>query len=857
MKKLFLAACLITINIFLVFSQDGSVDLTFNSKIYPKSPVYNGFVGEVYYSKILSSGKILVFGDFKKYMDIPVNNVALLYPDGLLDTSFNVGTGPVLTGFSSFYDSYCNLISEQSDGKIILGGAFDSFNGVLSNGIIRLNPNGSIDETFNIGTGFKGVVRAIKLQSDGKILCGGNITSYNNLEVNNLIRLNPNGSIDTSFQIDQDPLIEFKQFRINAIECQSDGKILVGGMFDEFNGLICNGLVRLLDDGTNDNSFKIGTGVNKDDFIHKIYYDNQTEKILVAGKINFFNGKSAKNIVSLNIDGTINESFNPKIGFSEYSSGSILDFDIFSNRKIIICGNFEMGKNKHLFVFNEDGSEDLNFRFKNYLPRVNTVSVDKNDDIYVSGYFEEIDYKNYKGNIFKIFANGSSDITFNPNLGAYVYGNGSLNAVLMNNGRILVGTSRYNEESCKLLSINQDGSIYTQDFKNFIDLDMVHSKAVISKNNKLYVTNGLVYRIFENGKLDDSFSNTSNLYTERPIFNVNVLDIAEQSDEKIIIAGYFRIKDNYYQNIARLNEDGTLDPSFNVGLGFRYRDNQVNSVVIQKDNKIIAVGDFNQYNDVLNLNKIVRLNSDGTIDNTFYSGKGFNNTVRRALLTHDNKLIVIGMFTQYDGNITPYIVRLNLDGSVDKTFNSPFADTGMYSDSNNIALQSNGKILISINIGGTQKLHRLNIDGSIDDSFESLTFTHELENFSCDYTSYDIIKSIVLLQNKIIITGCFDYLNGYRRVGIAMLNNSEDNLTVNEFISTNYPFMFPNPFKDCFNISDKKYDTLEVYSVTGNKILSKKITGNSFCIDNIESGLYIAKFISKDGSKLILKVLKE
>ena len=78
--------------------------------------------------------------------------------------TFDIGTG---------FDNTVRVIDIQPDGKILVGGDFTKYNGTSRNRIVRLNSNGSIDTSFNIGTGFNDDVWTIDIQPDGKILVGG------------------------------------------------------------------------------------------------------------------------------------------------------------------------------------------------------------------------------------------------------------------------------------------------------------------------------------------------------------------------------------------------------------------------------------------------------------------------------------------------------------------------------------------------------------------------------------------------------------------------------------------------------------------------------------------------------------
>jgi hypothetical protein len=72
-----------------------------------------------------------------------------------------------------------NSIVVEPDGKILIGGLFTTFNGTNRNRIARLKANGSLDTTLNPGTGADGGVRTISLESDGKVLIGGDFTTVN------------------------------------------------------------------------------------------------------------------------------------------------------------------------------------------------------------------------------------------------------------------------------------------------------------------------------------------------------------------------------------------------------------------------------------------------------------------------------------------------------------------------------------------------------------------------------------------------------------------------------------------------------------------------------------------------------
>ncbi|MCB0540544.1 MAG: delta-60 repeat domain-containing protein, partial [Bacteroidetes bacterium] len=117
---------------------------------------------------------------------------------------------------------YLNAVVAQSDGKLIAAGAFTVFNGSPINHIARLNTDGSLDASFNPGSGFNSWTTSGAIQPDGKIVIGGSFTTFNGNAANRIVRLAPDGTIDNSFnsQIGANSTI-------NSVAIQGDGKILI------------------------------------------------------------------------------------------------------------------------------------------------------------------------------------------------------------------------------------------------------------------------------------------------------------------------------------------------------------------------------------------------------------------------------------------------------------------------------------------------------------------------------------------------------------------------------------------------------------------------------------------------------
>jgi uncharacterized delta-60 repeat protein len=178
-------------------------------------------------------GKVLVGGLFSSVKGTSRSRVARLDTNGVPDMSFNAGS----------VNGEVGALALQPDGKVIIGGSFTSINGTNRNNIARLNGNGSLDLSFNPGSGANDAVFDVALQADGKILVGGNFTVLNGTSRNRIARLNSDGSLDSSFNPGTGA-----DAGVYSIALQSDGKVLIGGYFLSVNGLMRPYAARLFGD---------------------------------------------------------------------------------------------------------------------------------------------------------------------------------------------------------------------------------------------------------------------------------------------------------------------------------------------------------------------------------------------------------------------------------------------------------------------------------------------------------------------------------------------------------------------------------------------------------------------------------
>ncbi|MGZ5530140.1 MAG: hypothetical protein ACXWJB_15800, partial [Limisphaerales bacterium] len=475
--------------------------------------------------------------------------IVRLKSDGTADTPFYVG----LDGYQ------VNSMVIQPDGKILIAGDFHTVNGTNRNYIARLNTNGVLDTTFDPGAGANDVIQAVALLSSGKIVAAGYFTQFNSETHNHIVRLNANGSVDSSL------VGTGTDSYIDSLAVQTN-KVLIGGAFNTVNGTAHAGLARLNDDGSLDATFT-GTA-NPVSSIGLM----AGGKIAIGGDFIFVNATPQPRLALLNPNGTTDNTFQPNRGLDDTLNAVAVQ----TNGKIVVAGYFSdiapaTNRLPGIARLNTDGTKDAGFNPTNSGGRVNTVVLQPDGKILYGGYSVYVGTNITQ--IARLNIDGTTDSTFNPTTGLLF----SVEAMaLQSNGQIIIaGPGSY--------------------------LNGYNSNRV--------------WRLNASGSVDSSF-NAGVIYTD-PYGPVQA--IAIQPDGKAVIGGGMtNINGSACGRVARLNTDGSLDTTFNVGTG---PDTKVRSLALQPDGKVIVDGDFYYFNGVRG-NGLVRLNIDGSIDSTFTAATG-------------------------------------------------------------------------------------------------------------------------------------------------------------------------------------------------------------------------------------------
>jgi uncharacterized delta-60 repeat protein len=747
-----------------------SINVNSNSALDGFDPNANGLVRT---AVVQPDGKILIGGDFTTLSPngrppVTRNYVARLNTDGTVDPTFNPSA-----------NSSIQAIALQPDGKIILGGDFSAFapNGgasITRVDIARFNADGTIDPTLDPRA--NGSVRAIAVQADGGIVIGGEFQSFNpgggaTVLRNRIARLNPNGTLDTTFNPNANSPVD-------ALAVQADSRILMGGRFTTLapNGgatVTRNYVARLNVDGTLDAAFN----PNPDSILGGIAVQPDG-KILIGGAFITLtpNGGSliARNhFARLNADGTVDVAFNPNV------NGFVRNIILQPDGRILIGGGFNsLAPNgglsvprKYIARLNPDGTLDPGVD-ANPNDQVWTIAVQPDGKIVVGGVFSNSFRGQTRNRIARLETDGRLDQTLNLNAA----GDEVMATAVQADGKILIGggfTSVLGVSRQNLARLNTDGTLDTTfdpRANNLVTAIALQPDGKIlvggsftsfAPKGGANITRNYIARLNADGTVDAVFNPNANDF-------INTITL--QPDGKILLGGYFTAlapnggAASARGKTVRLNGDGTLDTAFNP-----QPNDDVYALALQADGKILIGGAFDGFtpNGGANVarNVIARLNPDGTVDPAF--DPNVEGNVQALAVQPDGKILAGGSFS----SLAPFggasvtrncLARLNPDGTVDNAFN-PSPDNYVRT----LALQADGRILIggrfnslSPNDGAAvtrKNFARLNADGTLD------PFDAQPNNQVFTITQQP--------DGKILVGGFFDNIGGQPRNLFARLAN--------------------------------------------------------------------------------------
>jgi uncharacterized delta-60 repeat protein len=515
---------------------------------------------------------------------------------------------------------------------------------------------------------------------------------------------------------------------------QPDGKVLVWGYYVE-NQISSFYFRRLNTNGSEDTTFQPNVPISITNLL--VQPDG---KILIGGQLNSHNPK----IIRLNSDGSLDSSYNTTFVCSGTAWSCVYKVYAYqSDGKVyasLIPRAFGFSY-EVLTRYNPDGSPDSTFTplqsSQDSLDnKVSKLVILPNGKLIIGGNSFS------QGVLFRLNQDGTKDITFeSPILQGGPFNGGSVGSFILKpdgkvffSGIFVVVNGLSYTARCRL---NSDGSVDTSYPTNSPPQAQYNPIELLSNGKYIVSDQGNLLRFNADDTLDNTFSSGQTGAT-----SYFVID----NQDRVVTPNY------------RLNYDGSLDTSFNRQQ-FLLNGN-VSLLARQTDGKVVAVGNFTTANSI-SKTRFARFNTDGTTDNSFNAGTGFDVNPKGIAIQSDGKILAFGDFTNYNGTARGKIIRINTDGSLDATFN-PILDGGVYT----VAPLSSGKVLIggwfsAFNGTARPRLARLNSDGTLDSTFNASVS-------SGAGTTVDVI--LAQTDGKFLISGYFSSVGGVSRNKLARIN---------------------------------------------------------------------------------------
>jgi uncharacterized delta-60 repeat protein len=745
---------------------DGSVDLSF------KTPVPNNAVFLINTMALRGDGKIYVAGAFNNYGGHPTTNIALLNPDGSLDTAFRCnGTAAYFQGVTALalYPDVLNPQFVVAGSSSFLFGANTAEN--VRDKVARLDATtGEIDRTFNLTNapvvfGNYDVVNQLEALPGGKILMGGVQTPVTN-QFNGMLRLNANGTLDPTFHAGpvESTFAAGAQLAPPAFPAfarRPDGRIVAVGLFEKIQGgKTHTNVIQLLADGSVDPSFTGDPGLNGQLNLVALQPDG---RVLIAGSFTRVGGVPRQYLARLHGAGSGPIILAQPQPQTVYAGGTlVLQVRFLGDPTPTVQwfrGTTLVGSGGTLTISNIVPSEAGSYHavLQNSLGSISseTVSVTVPASPPVLTLEPQDQRISVAGTaVYRVDAMGSGPLTYQWKKDGVALPNQTgatlrVSLALAPGQPVDLRTNTYSVVVHNSLGDRESrGAAFIPAYQGFPNWCFYHEvRPSIFSGNKVFPPS------------INSFPNFQNLKA-----------MARQSTGHLIVGGGDFV--TIQSHLTRLHEWGALaDSHLN-----NEPNGDVEDITVAPDDSFYAVGPFTQIGGTPR-HSIAKFTSD------FAFVPGFAPTLLPAdavvyavAAQGDGKVVIGGTFTNVNGQGRTGLARLLPDGGLDATF-VPALSSVFRGHVLDIALQADGRVLASasgsfIETGGVlvrNQLVRLHADGSWDDSFE--TYGGANESGGYEYVN----RICVQPDQRILITGLFGRFGGAVRRSVCRLLPSGQN----------------------------------------------------------------------------------
>lgn len=736
---------------------------------------------------LLPDGKFLKFFNTDTLTDQRTGAITRYLPDATLDTSFSFDRDYYSVWAAASADSGRLIIAAS---QRVYGSGFSFFtSSSTSEKILRLNADGSIDSSFNtalVGSGPSATVRTIVVQPDGKVLVAGYFDTFAGSPRQKIVRLLADGTVDSSFTPPQ--FAGGNGIWMKPVVL-ADGKILIAGDFNSVNGTANLGVARLNADGSLDPGFR-AAGFNRGSGIGipvRGLIVQSDGKIVLGGRFQFATTPVTRApLFRLNADGSADTGYVYVTNLPNFPTAK--DLVMQPDGKVV----GPIGSS--LYRFNPNGSLDSSFRqpvlldttfdLAGFSGTPFTVNLQSDGRILFGGSFTDVDPSGVPdGSHFgaaRLNPDGSLDSTLvtthKTGLGVFPSSFARLPdgstlvafglqyeridpAIAFDLARLLPDGSR--DLNFGLSSSNPDSVLTRRDFLaedltqladgRFLIFGHGNNLGELSFGGAAFLSSGVEDLAF---MLDQGLFGIGKAIALR---DGKILVSAGGTDAQTTVDGVLRRLRSYGQRDFAFQ----LDPSIEAGAVIRdfsgsliemYVGSRV--LAVQPDGRILFI-----YYSSDNLFHFVRLNPDGSFDNTFTGttlppfdliqdfpvvvdplygyrlqppGGAWTATppLFDAQIMPDGRIVIAGRFTSFNGAPARGLVRLESNGTVDPSFpiggGAQWVQTvetaSFFPFVESVKAQVDGKLLIAgtfeaFNGTPLPGIASLNADGTLDTAF--------------------------------------------------------------------------------------------------------------------------------------------
>ncbi len=709
----------------------------------------------------LPDGRLVIGGELVVEGSATQKKLLRLDPDGAIDPTFREGQSENL-GFDQV-----SALALSADGRVLVLGRRQGSPGRLE--LHRLLDNGSLDTSFQSGLASRNLPflneARLVVQPDGRILVLGSTFAAGVGDWPGIVRLNADGSPDDSFDPGTGATFAFPydparlQVGVRAAAVQPDGRILIGGLFTQYRGAPRAGLARLLPDGLLDPDFpETWFGLYADqrpppDAQVRALALRPDGRILVGGRFDWVDGVPRSRIAWMREHGGVDDW--PGSDFP-WNGDGVEVMVARSDGSILIggCGGTGNGSAGLARVTAEGG---LDPRLVTALRCVRFITVQPGGNLIVGGDFTE-DEGVPERHLARIFGDTTSRraVEFAARAHRVEEGHGQVVVTVVRTGDsgapLSVRYATHDDTAAGELDYSSiTGTLTFAPGEHVKELRIpLRDDGHVEGHENLRITLSAPSA----GVLLGAWATTHVVIADNEVsaaidtgfdaaVDGRVLALMRQPDGRIVIGGSFTQVNGMPQNgLARLHADGSLDPSFQASLGqMNECCLEVRAVALQPDGRLIVGGYFIGWNTSLKGNRedLVRLEANGEWDLSFGLPPAEALPVRALAIDNAGRILV-----RTDSDL----VRLTPDGQHDAGFKVQPPLEGQVDE---IAVQPDGRLLVTGGFydstrGVTRPARRLETNGSNDPTYRAAT---------SDPTSGRLFDRALAIQpdGRVLVTG--------------------------------------------------------------------------------------------------------